>query len=183
MGQYSRMVDESKFFHYNVWPQFSYGNSGDEPWVQTYIGNDNYEPLGKDHALRPTDPYVKESYAGRFFTDYNWFDNKWTFADPDTHNIADGSMTFRAAYQKYNLPFWHLKFHVYLDENSDACCDITINGMLIYSDSIFDDYDTVNTPSIHIHTLPMHLINYGVDADGNPGESYKGYFTYPRIIG
>ena len=91
-------------------------------------------------------------------------------------------MTFRDAYEAFNMPFWYLKFHVYLNDQNDAWCDITINGMLVYSTYIFDDYDTVNTPSIHIHTMPMHVVNYGVDAEGNPAASYKGWFTYPRLI-
>ena len=182
MGNYDRMVDESKYFHYAVWPQFTYGNAKDRPWVQTYIGNDNYEPLGKDHALRPSDPNVNQSYAGRFFTDYNWYNEAWQFADPDTVNIAGGSMTFREAYEAFNMPFWHMKFHVYLDRDNDPMCDISINGMLIYSDYMFENYDKVNTPSISIYTMPMHVVNYGLDAEGNPAPSYKGWFTYPRLI-
>ena len=91
-------------------------------------------------------------------------------------------MTLRQAYEAYDMPFWHLKFHVYLDEDSDPMVDIFINGIMVYQTYIFDHYDTVNKPSIHIHTLPMHLINYGVDSDGNPAPSYKGWFTYPRLI-
>ena len=203
-GEYSRFVDESKFFHYNVWPQFSWGGTyydeyegkdvPDEPWVQTYIGNDNYEPLGKDDAVNPSDPYVNESYAGRFYTNYDWYNDDWEidyndgtgdwiFGDPDQCKIPDGSKTFREAYNETKLPFWFLKFHVYLGQDNDAMCDISINGRVIYSTYIFDEYDTVNTPSIHLHTLPMHLINYG-NPDGSVNDSlkYTGTFTYPRLI-
>ena len=193
VGDYEYMIDQTKNFHYNVWPQFAYGNASDEPWVQTYIGNDNYEPRGKGDPLRPDDPYAQESYAGRFFTNYDWYNSswvidyddptgKWTFADPDNCKIPDGSMTFREAYQRYNLPFWFLEFHVYLDGDNDPMCDIKINGLTIYSSYIFENYDTVNTPDIYIKTLPCHLINYGVDVNGTPDTSYKGYFTYPRLI-
>lgn len=202
-GEYSRFVDESKFFHYNVWPQFSWGGTyydeyegkdvPDEPWVQTYIGNDNYEPLGKDDAVHPSDPYVNESYAGRFYTNYDWYNENWeidyegegawTFADPDQCKIPDGSKTFREAYNETKLPFWFLKFHVYLDPDNDPMCDISINGRVIYSLYIFENYDKVNKPAIHIHTLPMHLINYG-NTDGSVDDSlkYTGTFTYPRLI-
>lgn len=196
MGSYEMMQDESQFFHYNFWPQFSYGNSNDEPWTQLYIGNDNYEPLGKDHALRPSDPYTKDSFAGRFFTNYDWYNDNWEidysdptgswkFADPDIVKVPDPlypDLTYRQAYEMFNMPFWYVRFHVYLNEENDAWADIYINNVMIYSTYIFEDYDTVNTPSIHIHTLPMHLINYGVDAEGNPAPSYKGSFTYPRLI-
>lgn len=191
MGEYSRMIDENEFFHTNVWPQFSYGNSKDEQWIQTYIGNDNYEPLGSEHALHPSDPYVQESYEGRFFTNYdcyneNWeidYENgSWRFADPDKVTIKDGSLTLREAYERYNLPFWFVKFHVYLGEDNDAMVDVSINGMVLYTTYVFENYDKVNTPSIHIHTLPCHLVNYGVDAEGTPDESYTGAFTYPRLI-
>ena len=196
IGEYSAMVDQSKNFHYNVWPQFDYGNANDRPWLQTYIGNDNYEPLGAANALHPDDPYAQFSYPGRFFGDYVYSaENGWHFQDPDTNNIPGRNKTYREAFEEYNLPFWFLKFHVYLttiEEEEDGnpvyrnnvpVCDIYINNMLIYAEQeMFDDYDTVNTPSISIYTMPMHLINYGVDADGTPDNSYTGCFTYPRLI-
>ena len=193
IGNISQVLDETDYFHYNVWPQFTYGNSSDEPWVQTYIGNDNYEPLGKDHALHPSDPYVEESFTGRFYTNYDWYDEnyeidynntsgKWTFADPDIAKIPDGSMTFRQAYEEHPLPFWYLEFHVYLDGDNDPMCDISINGRVIYSSWIFENYDTVNTPDISIKTLPMHVVNYGLDDSESPAASYIGSFTYPRSI-
>lgn len=185
MGEYSSFIDESKNFHYNVWPQFSYGNKNDEQWVQTYIGNDNYEPLGAAESLNPTDPLVQQSYTGRFYTDYGWYNEAWQFADPDTTYIPDQNhhLTMREAYEETKLPFWFLKFHVYLGEDNDAYVDITINGLLIYQTYIFEEYDTVNTPSIHIHTFPMHIVNYGVDVEGTPDAPYTGSFTYPRLIG
>ncbi len=189
MGEYSSWCDESQYFHYNVWPQFTYGNANDRPWLQTYIGNDNYEPLGKDHALRPDDPYVQHSYEGRFFTDYVYEDGDWVFANPDTHYIPDPNhhLTLREAYNWTTLPFWFLKFHVYLTEVDEVqnvpVCDVYINGLLIYEQvELFDNYDTVNTPSISIYTMPMHLVNYGVDIDATPAEAYTGCFTYPRLI-
>lgn len=191
---YDRMTNPEKYFHINCWPQFSYGDTSDEQWVQTYIGNDNYEPLGADHALRPTDPYAQDSFAGRFFTNYDWYNSSWEvdyegagnwlFADPDVVKIPDEGkdLTMRQAYEQFNLPFWCIKFHVYLGQDNDAYVDIKINDMLVYSTYIFENYNTETTPSIHLRTLPMHLVNYGVDAEGNPGESYTGMFTYPRLV-
>ena len=192
MGEYSRMVDESKYFHYAVWPQFSFEGCTDDPndnYVQTYIGNDNYEPLGKDHALHPSDPYVNESYTGRFFSDYVYKNGNWVFCDPDNDEPKNLGMTYREAYEQYNLPFWFIKFHVYLGiDDADKVapfCDIYINNMLIYPEcQIFNDgkYDYTNKPGLFIKTIPLHIINYGIDAEGNPGESYTGTFTYPRLI-
>ena len=181
VGDYAYMVNEDRNFHYNVWPQFTCGNENDEPWVQTYIGNDNRDPLG----------VKSNTFTGRFYTNLDFYDSNWNvdyehgsymFGDPDQAKTYDGAMTLRAAYEKYNLPFWFLTFHVYLNEENDAWVDIKINGLSIYTTYIFDDYDKVNTPSIKIKTLPMHLINYGVDGTSTPDASYKGYFTYPRLI-
>ena len=189
MGNLSQVVDESKYFHYAVWPQMGWKegdtlHSGDNNYVQTYIGNDNYEPLGKDNALRPSDPYVNESYAGRFFTDYGWYNNNWEFANPDTTLIADGESTFREAYERYSLPFWFIEFDFSLNEDDMPICDVYINGFHLFSQEIFDegDYDTVNKPGLQVHSMPMHLVNYGIDAEGNPAPSYTGCFTYPRLM-
>ena len=200
---YEKMTNDNENFHINVWPQLGWMNgetnmADDYSYAQIYIGNDNYEPLGSHEALRPSDPYTKTSYAGRFFTDYVLQDNNWVFANPDELHIPDKTLdlTMREAYERYNLPFWFVKFHVYLAtvEGEDdqgqpifldntPVCDIYINNMLIYEQQeFFDDYDRVNTPSLFINTLPMHLVNYGVDAEGTPDKAYRGMFTYPRLI-
>lgn len=204
IGDYSRMIDESKFFHYNVWPQFAYENcfttqGGQEnpsnTYAQTYIGNDNYEPLGSEGALNPSDPNVAESYAGRFFTDYGYDETleDWMFLNPDTNTIEeDGNITFRQAYERYNLPFWNLEFHVFLDtegeyawegEDPQPVCQISINGMVLYTYTIFEHYDMNNPKNIFINTMPMHLVNYGVkNQETGEYETYKGSFTYPRLV-
>ena len=189
VGNISQIIDENKFFHYNVWPQFGYdGVSSDallNSYIQTYIGNDNYEPLGKDAALHKEDPYTKESYTGRFFTDYGVYDEQWKFCDPDTTFIEDGVTTFRQAYEAYDLPFWFIRFDVFFDaEKGVPVCDVTINGFKLFSQEIFDaeDYDAEKKLPLYINTLPMHLVNYGVDIEANPDESYVGSFTYPRLI-
>ena len=191
VGNISQIIDENKFFHYNVWPQFTYDGCTSDieaySYIQTYIGNDNYEPLGKDATLHPEDPYTKESYAGRFFTDYynyNGNEDTWEFCDPDTTFIVDGVHTFRQAYEAYDLPFWFIQFDVRLTETRPVC-DVSINGFHLFTRNVFydlEDYDMVNKPSLRLKTLPMHLVNYGVDIEGNPDESYVGSFTYPRLI-
>ena len=185
-GEYNRMVDESKYFNYEVWPQLTYEGapSSDEQWIQAYIGNDNYEPLGAEHTIQKEGYRYSDTYTGRFFGDFNTLDEgaTWEFMDPDTFKTPDDSLTLREAYERYNLPFWFIKFHVYLDEENDPMYDIYINNMLVYRYWCFENYDKVNTPSIGIKTIPMHIINYGVDSDGNPAESYKGIFTYPRLV-
>ena len=244
IGDYSRMIDESKFFHYNVWPQFAYENcftteggleNKSNTYAQVYIGNDNYEPLGAENALHPSDVYTQQAYEGRFFTDYGfvsagywniWINNlnkdlkegtevkhfeseqaakdyisehsldpvnyepyedgEYKFLDPDTSYIEDGETTFRQAYEAYNLPFWKVDFHVYLPEGEDAqpVCESSINGFKLFTYDIFEHYDMENSKDIYIYTMPMHLANYGIDAEGNVDETcfYKGTFTYPRIV-
>lgn len=189
MGDFSRVCNLNKVFHYGVWPQFSYvgaprdeqGRLADYDYVQTYIGNDNYEPLGAANALHPDDPYVQQSYVGRFFTDYGWYNDSWQFANPDAVFIADGVTTYREAYEAYDLPFWFIKFDVYLGEDQPTC-DVYINGFKLFSQKMFEQYDIDAKPDLYIHTLPMHIVNYGVDANGAPDESYIGTFTYPRLI-
>ena len=183
-GNYSQVVDENERFHFAVWPELASDPDEKElSYIQTYIGNDNYEPLGKDHALRPTDPYVQQSYPGRFFTDYGWYNEQWMFCDPDTTKIADGVTTFRQAYEAYNLPFWFITFRVYLEDvTNEPLCDVSINGFHLYTQEIFDKYDKVNTPDIHISRMQLHVVNYGVDADGTPDDPYSGCFTFPRLV-
>ena len=189
MGDFGMVCDTSMNFHYAVWPEFTYvgsptnekGSPTDTCYVQTYIGNDNYEPLGAANALHPSDPYTAYSYTGRFFTDYGWYNNNWEFANPDVEKIDDGSLTFRQAYEAYDMPFWFVKFHVYLGADN-AYCDTYINGFKLFTDELFESYDVNAHPDIYIKTMPMHIVNYGIDANGTPDDWYVGRFTYPRLI-
>ena len=184
MGDFGMVCDTAMNFHYAVWPQFTYeGNTEDENWnyVMTYIGNDNYEPLGAANALHPSDPYVVESYTGRFFTDY-YNNGTFEFADPDTTYIADGTLTLRQAYEAYDLPFWFLKFDVKLNVDGEPMCDVYINNFKLFTAKMFYDYDVVNKPQISMSKMQLHVVNYGIDADGTPDDWYVGRFTYPRLI-
>lgn len=238
VGAHAR--EQDNYFHYGVWPQFTFGSTDEEQkenaeYEMVYIGNDNYEPLGKDHALRPSDPYVNESYEGRFFTKYDvaqdatWYlwsesandfykvdghyvtfaskqaarnyiktlpSSQWddlgaytydyVFYDPDNTNVLGSSLKLRDAYETYDLPFWFVRFDIYMKNNGNGeivpFCDASINGFMIFSSEIFYKYDTVNNPDVMIRTLPLHVVNYGLDVDGNPASSYTGTFTYPRLI-
>lgn len=232
---------EDNYFHYGVWPEFTYGDTETEQknnaeYEMTYIGNDNWEPLGKDHPLNPSRAYDDESYSGRFFTKYEAPDDAvWyvysesaddfikdgsgnylefaskqaardyiktrpaaeqddlspysydaTFFDPDETTVIGSTTTLREAYETYDLPFWFVRFDVYMADNGNdevvPFCDAYINGFKIFKSEIFNKYDTVNNPKLMIREMPMHVVNYGVDVEGNPANSYIGTFTYPRLI-
>ena len=200
MGNISQMIDPTSYFNYSVWPHF-YPEGGtpdnDWGWTYVYLGNDTYEPLGKDDPNRVIhDSHADYSFAGRFFTTYrNYGDDEhelWEFADPDEFRTLDESnLTLREAYNAFTLPFWHVKFdvHVIFDEEDQKdwiVADCYINDFLISCDWLFP---TSAATSLAIETYQMHLVNYGypeetivddkVVHEGKP--SYTGAFTYPRI--
>ncbi len=193
VGNISQVVNSyenqfDNFFHYAVWPQFEYAGMDesliDSTYIQTYIGNDNYEPLGAENALHPSNPYVSESYAGRFFSDYGWYDDTWKFPNPDTTYTTDGVTTFRQAYEANTLPFWYIRFDVRVTGDNYLVCDVNINGYKLFTRTIFDDpFESPEAiPNLYIARMPLHCVNYGKDAEGNPANSYVGTFTYPRLI-
>ena len=180
MGNLSQVVNEESYFHYAVWPQMGWRNAdnelyaNDNTYVQTYIGNDNYDPLGiKSGSLK--------GYPGRFFSDYGWYNEQWMFPNPETTMTMDGKTSFKAAYEKYNLPFWFIEFDFSLNDENMPICSIYINGFHLFDQEIFEEYDTVNKPGLEINSMPMHVVNYG-NPDGSPCDSYIGCFTYPRLM-
>ena len=185
---YAHTSVEDNYFHFAVWPEFSINNvdPADDLWVTPYIGNDNYEPLGKDDPNRVhTSGHGNYSYAGRFFAQYIWLGGtQWEFGDPDVLTTLDGSKTLRQAYEAFNLPFWHLKFAV-----ANGVVTTYINGfaleetMLKYEEVAGEDVNTYDpeTDSLSIWRWPMMTVNYA-DTDRNPAASYKSLFTYPRIV-
>ncbi len=190
LGNISQAVNyyenpEDNYFNYSVWPEVGYRDAGDEDynWAQIYIGNDNYEPLGKDDDSRPhKDTYANYSFAGRFITGYVDYDEtkegeNWQFADPDTFKVLDGSMTFREAYEAFTLPYWHVKYVFTTTPADGTICDTYVNGIQILHEE-FLDY--VEGKELYIKTLHNHCVNYG-KADGSPAASYEGVFTYPRL--
>ena len=175
---------EDNYFHFAVWPEFSRNmqNPNNSNWVMTYIGNDNYEPLGKDDPNRiHTDTFGDYSYAGRFFGRYEYFESisDWEFGNPDVMKTRDDTCTLREAYEAYNLPFWFIKYEA-RTVGTSFTVDTYINGFWIESDELFDDYDKSNE-SMSLWRWPMYSVNYG-DTDRNPAASYKSVFTYPRIV-
>ena len=182
IGNISYMTDSSKHFHYAVWPMFNQKskNLSNEGWLMTYIGNDNYEPLGKDDPNRILkDAYADYSYAGRFYGVYDWIeaDKTWAFVNPDETMTQDKSgKTLRQAYETFTLPFWHVEFQV--KNNSYR---ILINGFCIEEyDGIFEDTNYVPGEALYVRRMDFHVVNYGTDLD-TPDASYSGTFTTPRI--
>ena len=198
-GNISQMVNSyaneaDNFFHFAVWPEFSKNgeNPNNDNWIMTYIGNDNYEPQGADSANRVhTDHYSDYSYAGRFFTRYEYVgeyqgNDDWEFIDPDTNNTVDDSKTLRAAFAANALPFWHVVFSI-----NNGRYSYSINGFEIESDILFWEYnDAINdwdvgydaaTDSTSIYRFCMQTVNYG-NGDRTAAASYKSMFTYPRVV-
>lgn len=185
IGNISQMIDPDNYFHFAPWPEFNFEGGSDETggYIMTYIGNDNYEPLGHDSPDRiKTNSYGDESYAGRFYTiyDYDSAVNNWTFYDPDTHYVLnDSTVTFRQAFETYKLPFWHVKFVVNGDD-----CDIYINNFHIQNTYIFgednNDQPIYHGESIYVSKFQFHAVNFShaAETDGTP---YHAFYTYPRV--
>ena len=193
MGNISQVINPDSHFNYSVWPEFKI-NGTKGYWEMIYIGNDNYEPLGKDNPDRiHKDTDGDYSYAGRFFTNYKYYgptDNDWYFANPDVDTVInDSTKTLRDAYEEYTLPFWHVKFSVYqqmeqrevagvMKDYAIIYCDVYVNGFEIIHDEL--SWEDAITSDISINTYHMHCVNYA-NPDGTPQAAYKGLFTYPRI--
>ena len=191
LGNISQAVNHysdawNNYFNYSVWPEYWIidGETTYKDWDYTYIGNDNYEPLGKDDPNRiNTDTYGDYSYAGRFITTYTDIGGgTWEFTDPDNNYIPNSStVTYRDLYERYNLPYWHLCFKITSDTTTRLVrSQVYVNNVLV-SDSpdFYDKYD--GDEIVKINTYHMHCVNYG-QAKDVAANSYKGVFTYPRIV-
>lgn len=185
-----RANEEDNWFHYGIWPEFTLNTKDAAPakgyWVMSYIGNDNYEPLGKDNPDRiHTDTYGDYSYAGRFFTRYDNFGTtqnpNWQFADPDLFTVMDGDTTLREAYERYELPFWNIEYKI-----NNGYVENFINGFLVDAYDLEEEYNPeVNSWSIN--RLCMHLVNFGNIEERSDGRheganKYEAMLTIPRII-
>ena len=173
------MCDESKLFNYSVWIELEDVTTGARGyWDYAIIGNDNYEPLGKENAVHPEDPYVEQAYPGRFYTSYVYENNDYIFANPDTHNIISEDMTLREAYEENKLPVWNVHFKF-----KDSKTYVTINNKVI---TVMDQFDYEGeeaspTDTFRIVRMELHLVNFG-NPDGTPKDSYTGSFSVPRIL-
>ena len=195
LGNISQAVNahgyaEDNYFNYSVWPEIYMTDANGDlvtdkvNWEFVYIGNDNYEPLGKDdpNKIHTDTSGSKYSYAGRFFAVYDYFgvDDDWQFADPDTTTIVDGSKTLRQAYNTFNLPYWFVCFEFEANPATGIVTSKTfINGMQItYDDEWMTGYQ--EGYNFHINTYHQHNVNYGTNSKS--ADKYEGVFTYPRIV-
>ena len=191
MGNISQVIDPDNYFNFSVWPHFTCAS--DDDWQQVYVGNDNYEPLGKDSPDKVhTDHYADFSYSGRFITAYVYDDieDDYVFADPDnTYVMGSTTTTLRDAYDAYTLPFWNIRFSVHTEndgEHDRAYCDVYVNGFKIDTADLFH-YTEGNAEywydgtDLTISELHMHCVNYG-NPDGSAKAPYQGMFTYPRLM-
>ena len=177
IGNISYMVDSSKYFNYSVWPEVNQkGTASSNGWSYAFIGNDNYEPLGKDNPGRIiTDTYADYSYAGRFFTKYDP-SLGWEFADPDVSTTLEenSTTTLRDAYEAFTLPFWHVEIRIL-----GNFYQTYINGFFVDECDLLDESEYDPDKPFYIKRLDLHLVNYG-NTDRSPKESYTGTFTTPR---
>ncbi|MFA5687094.1 MAG: hypothetical protein WCZ47_02610 [Bacilli bacterium] len=146
---------------------------GDNPeklepiYMQSYIGNDNYDPLGNIRQDRT------DTYTGRFYTTFSAGGGGYSygFVDPDEATLVDGSMTLRAAYAQTTLPFFNVRFLV--DGNSYS---VYINGLEVLheEDAFYDNYDG---EKYTIDNMALHGVNYGLK-DGTAGDASSEYDPY-----
>ncbi|MFA5422176.1 MAG: hypothetical protein WC344_05320 [Bacilli bacterium] len=177
----SVMVDPSVFYnptaYYCVSPWIGLATSSHEKfpdagnnyiWMQSYIGNDNHDPIGGVNLLGRTD-----TYTGRFFTNYAYegggYTGNWGFQNPDeAFVIGDPATSLREAYETINLPFFNVRFAVNLNSYS-----VYINGFKVYEEFdafyLAENYSTLDPQQYCLETFELQAVNYGdgVDSDGD----------------
>ncbi|MGI6714111.1 MAG: hypothetical protein ACOX3K_03580 [Bacilli bacterium] len=173
-------VDPVVFYDADEWfcvaPWMSLSVQGDartpRAYLQSYIGNDNYDPLTTVNTLHQ--PY----WSGRFFTNYTYdaadaYPDDYIFQDPDTFTVIDdASTTLRAAYEAINLPFFNVTFQI-----SGNTYKIFINGFWVYTDTILSTY---TDEAFGIETFDLQAVNYG-NADGSPKAGYAVTYSNPVV--
>lgn len=168
--------DSSKFFCLAPWIHLrgvdhAIINDGDQSYMQSYIGSDNYDPIGginTDHG---------STYRNRFFTNYAWDTGAgtWQFQNPDTTTvIGDPATSLREAYERINLPFWNVRFVVNGNDYS-----VYINGLKTYEE-IGAFYETYTDQQYTIHQFCLQAVNYG-DGVGGLLPSYQFAYSMPQI--
>lgn len=153
-------------------------------WMQSYIGNDNFDPIGGVNLLGRTD-----TYTGRFFTNFaagaGGYD--WGFQNPDTTKvIGDATTTLREAYEAINLPFFNVRFVVNLNSYS-----VYINNFKVYEENeAFYLKANYTDQTYCLETFELQAVNYGdgIDTDGEgpdtiatPLPSYFVAYTNPIV--
>lgn len=184
------MVDPSSFYnptkYYCVAPWVALGTAdhGTFPdagnanvWMQSYIGNDNFDPIGGVNLLGRTD-----AYTGRFFTNFaaGGGGYGWGFQNPDTTTvIGDPTTTLREAYEAINLPFFNIRFVVNLNSYG-----VYINGFKVYEESeAFYLAENYINQTYTLESFELQAVNYGdgIDTDGEGPDTIAtplpGYFV------
>ena len=150
-------------------------DAGNYVWMQSYIGNDNFDPIGGLNALGRTD-----TYEGRFFTNFasGGGGYEWGFQDPDaTTVIGDEETTLREAYEAINLPFFNVRFFVYRNSYT-----LFINGFKVYhEDDAFYLAGNYTGQKYCLERFELQAVNYGdgVDSDGDGPDTIAS----PRMPG
>jgi hypothetical protein len=180
--------DEDAWFHVCPWVSLATADhqalpdAGGLVYMQSYIGNDNFDPIGGIETRTDT-------YRGRFFTNYaaNGGGYAWGFQDPDTTTvIGDPGTTLREAYEAINLPIFNVRYVV-----SGNSYDVFINGFNVYheNEAFYFDANYVDQ-EYSLETIEFHGVNYGdgVDSDGEgpdtiatPLAGYLVSYTNPIV--
>lgn len=176
--------DPNAFFCAAPWLALSTTNhevfpdNNDYIWLQSYIGNDNFDPLVGVNTLGRDD-----TYTGRFFTNFAYDSSKdeYRFQDPDETLIVDGELTLREAYETINLPFFNVKFEIYGNDYR-----VFINGIKVFeeTEAFYAEEDFDEQP-IYIERIELQGVNYGSgvgsDAYGiaTPLPNYELSFSNP----
>lgn len=178
--------DPYAFFHIGPWVEVGDSTHTSLGWIQSYIGNDNYDPIGGINTERT------DTYRGRFFTNFDWDPDyygvgsgDWAFQNPDTtFVVGDPTTSLRDAYESNSLPFFNINFII--QGNS---YQLIINNHLVFSsDNYF--YETYTNQQYTIQQIHLQAVNYGSEADpeaipptelGDPLSAYFYGFTNPQI--
>jgi len=170
--------DEDAWFCVAPWISLASGEHGTLPdiggyaYMQSYIGSDNIDPVG---GIRTE--YGGISYRGRFFTNYAWNGEDYSFQDPDaTAVLSDPSTTLREAYASVNLPFFNVRFVVTENEYS-----VFINNYEVYhEDNAFYLAEDYSGQQYCLETMELQAVNYGdgtLADDGKYNTPLSGYFV------
>ncbi len=164
--------DENESFNIAPWIHIGDESHEDVDWIQSYMGSDNYDPIGGVNVERT------DTYRGRFFTNHAEHETyTWGFQDPDeTTVVGNSEVTLREAYEANNLPFFNIVFQI--DGNSYS---LFINGFEVYNEPnyFFDTYVDQQYSILQIH---LQAVNYGTnDPLGQPLAPYYYGFTNPIV--
>ncbi len=191
--QMTAMIDpaifynDDAYFHLAPWIEIGDETHTSLGWIQSYMGNDNYDPIGGINIERT------DTYRGRFFTNFDWNPNyfsegsgAWAFQNPETtFVVGDPTTSLKDAYASNHLPFFNISFVI--EGNSYK---LIINDFMIYnSDAYF--YETYTDQQYTIQQIHLQAVNYGHQGDpeadpaialGQPLDPYFYGFTNPQIF-